>query len=142
MISRDELEAEIMLQARKSAEVRKSLKDLGEEVVEFWRSQVPVRTGKYGASVRVLKTFTANGLPGVKVGSTSNRAHLIEFGTGPDTNGKDPRYVPALGVQVSKDTPTPAYAPRAKTAKHFNGDEAPARKDSTTPDVNLDEADQ
>lgn len=142
MINRAALEAEIMLQARKSAEVRKTLDDLGKEVVEFWRSQVPVRTGKYGASVKVLKTFTANGLPGIKVGSTSNRAHLIEFGTGSDTDGKEPRYVPSLGVQVTKDTPTPAYAPRAKTAKHFNGDEAPARKDDTTPDINLDEADQ
>ena len=125
MTKRDDLEAEIMAKACNAAEVKKALKELGEEVVAYWRSVSPVRTGKYAASVRVLRSFTVNGVPGVKVGSTSNRAGLIEYGTGADTKGeKDPRYVPALGVQVSKDTPTPAFAPRAKTAAHFGGDES------------------
>lgn len=124
MSKRDDLEAEILAKAYGAAETKKALKELGEQAVEYWRSVSPVRTGKYAASVRVLRSFTVNGVPGVKVGSTSNRAGLIEYGTGSDTKGdKDPRYVPALGVQVSKDTPTPAFAPRAKTAAHFGGDE-------------------
>lgn len=131
MIDRRELELEIRERAAKSAEVKEGLKEFGAQVVEVWRSYSPVRTGRYAASVRVLKRFRSNGMPGVKVGSTSNRAHFIEFGTGGDDKGKEPRYVPSLGVQVMKDTPTPAFAPRAKTAKHFSGDESPARKDNS-----------
>lgn len=135
MTSRDELEAEILAKARHSADMKQAIKELGEQVVEYWRSVSPVRTGKYAASVKVKKSFTVDGFPGVKVGSTSHRAALIEFGTGADSKGKDPRYVPALGVQVGRDTPTPAFAPRAKTAAHFNGDEKPAKPDAQTPDA-------
>lgn len=124
-MSYSELELEILRQARESDEVKQGLREFGQQVVDYWRSVSPVRTGRYAASVKVLKTFTVNGFPGVKVGSTSSRAHLIEFGTGADNRGKEPRYVPALGVQVDKDTPTPAFAPRAKTAAHFRGDESP-----------------
>ena len=123
MINRDDLEAEIMARAVNSAEVKQGLKEFGEAVVAYWRSVSPVRTGKYAASVHVIKRFKADGIPGVKVGSSSHRAALIEYGTGADDKGKDPRYVPALGVQVGRDTPTPAFAPRAKTAAHFGGDE-------------------
>lgn len=132
MSRRDEVEAEIRKQAAQSVDVRDGMKNLGEQVVQVWRSYSPVRSGRYAASVRVLKSFTVDGMPAVRVGSTSRRAHLIEFGTGEDSSGKDPRYIPALGVQVSRDTPTPAFAPRAKTAKHFGGDETPAPKDTTT----------
>lgn len=133
MSMRDELELEIRRKAAESADVKDALKALGEQVVEVWRSYSPVRSGRYAASVKVLKKFRSDGMPGVKVGSTSNRAHFIEFGTAADSKGKDPRYVPSLEVQVGKDTPTPAFAPRAKTAKHFSGDESPARKDSEEP---------
>lgn len=123
MINRNELEAEILAQAARSDEIRQGLNDFGKEVVEYWRSVSPVRTGGYAASVRVLRKFVVNGLPGVRVGSTSRRAALIEFGTGVDTKGNSPRYVPDLGVQVTSETPTPAFAPRAKTVAHFGGDE-------------------
>lgn len=133
-MNRDDLELEIRQRAGDSAEVKQGLEAFGKQVVEVWRSYSPVRSGRYAASVRVLKRFRSNGLPGVKVGATSKRAHFIEYGTGADDKGESPRYVPALGVQVSKDTPTPAFAPRAKTAAHFGGDETPAPKDSDSAD--------
>jgi hypothetical protein len=129
MISRNSLEAEILAQARASAEVKQGLKEFGEQVVEYWRSVSPVRTGRYAASVRVRRSFVVDGFPGVNVGSTSNRAGLIEYGTGSDEKFKNPewedraRYAPNRGVQFGPDTPTPAFAPRAKTAAHFGGDE-------------------
>ena len=69
------------------------------------------------------KKFTVDGMPARRVGATDFKAHWIEYGTGSDKKGDSPRYVPTLGVQVGKDTPTPAFAPRAKTAAHFGGDE-------------------
>lgn len=88
MINRDDLEAEIMARAVNSAEVKQGLKEFGEAVVAYWRSVSPVRTGKYAASVHVIKRFKADGIPGVKVGSSSHRAALIEYGTGADDKGK------------------------------------------------------
>ena len=126
MIRREELELELLKQAQAAAEVKAELDKQAKDAIEYWRSVSPVDTGRYAASVRILKRIKVNGMPGVVIGSTSRRAHLIEFGTGSDNKGGT-RYVPRLGVQVDQDTPTPAYAPRAKTAKKFGGDESPAR---------------
>lgn len=129
-MDRRELELEIREQAAKADEVKQGLKEFGEQVVDYWRSVSPVQTGRYAATVRVIKRFRMNGFPAIKVGSTSNRAHFIEFGTGTDTTGKEPRYIPRLGVQVMKDTPTPAFAPRAKTVAHFGGNESPISEET------------
>lgn len=128
--SRDEIAMQILELAAKDAKVKDDLEKFGQEVVNYWRSVSPVRTGRYAASVEVLKTTRINGFPGVKVGSLSRRAALIEYGTGADDKVKTQNgvaegfhYVKSLGVQVSNNTPTPAFAPRAKTAAHFGGDE-------------------
>ena len=46
------------------------------------------------------------------VGTRYWKAHMIEYGTGPDT--KD-------GSRFGPNTPTPEFAPGAKTAAHFGG---------------------
>lgn len=110
---------ELQEQINNSAEVDAGINEFMEnEVVPYWRSVSPVHDGKYAASVRVIKK-ARNGKG--KVGSTSRKAHLIELGTGADTKGKSPRYVPRVGAQVTSETPTPAFAPGEKTAAHFGG---------------------
>lgn len=143
MTSDREIDAEIRSQIAQQAELQQGFRTFLNEVVQTWRGYSPVRTGRYSASVQVLKRFTSEGMPGATVGSNSNRAHLIEYGTGQDTQAKkgelkNPRYVPALGVQLSTDTPTPAFAPRALTATHFGGDEQPVR-DIMEADMGRDE---
>lgn len=132
MNAEDQIRAQILAQAAAQQELKEGFTQFLTDVVDTWRGYSPVRTGKYAASVNVVKRFTVDGMPAATVGSLSNRAHLIEYGTGEDKKSKkgdlkNPRYVPALGVQVSTDTPTPAFAPRALTATHFGGDEQPVR---------------
>jgi len=104
-MSRDEIEAQIYAQATASAQTRQELQKLAVQVRDYWRSVSPVDDGKYAASVQVFKRkFTYKGMPGVGVGATDFKAHWIEYGTG------DPG-------------PTEVFAPRAKTAAHFGGDE-------------------
>lgn len=70
------------------------------EVVPYWRSVSPVRSGKYAASVKVVKKpRQGKG----RVGATDFKAHWVEFGTG-------------------QPGPTTASAPGQKTAEHFGGD--------------------
>ena len=96
---------EIMEQAFKAAEVKQGLEAFAVQVRDYWRSQSPVNEGQYAASVQVFKKqVLVDGMPAKRVGSTDFKAHWIEFGTG-------------------QPGPTEAFAPRAKTAAHFNGDE-------------------
>lgn len=130
--SEEQIRSEIRSQIAAALDLKEGFNQFITEVVETWRGYSPVRTGRYAASVQLLKRFQVDGLPAATVGSNSNRAHLIEYGTGEDKKAKqgdlkNPRYVPALGVQLSTDTPTPAFAPRALTATHFAGDEQPVR---------------
>lgn len=105
MINRSELEAEIRAMAQKAAEVNQGLDEFAGQVREYWRQQSPVDDGEYAASVQVYKKkMTVDGMPGRRVGATDFKAHWIEFGTG-------------------QPGPTVAFAPRAKTAAHFGGDE-------------------
>lgn len=91
-----------------SAEVDAGLRKKAQEIADYWRSVSPVDTGEYAASVKVQKVRRGKAV----VGSKHWRAHFIEFGTGPDT--KD-------GSKYGPDTPTPAFAPGAKTAAHYGG---------------------
>lgn len=112
MISREEIESQIMAQAKQAAEVRAEFDKLLLTIRDYWRSVSPIgkapqdkNGGAYAASVQVFKKkYEVNGMPARRVGATDYKAHWIEFGTG------DPG-------------PTDAFAPRAKTASHFNGDE-------------------
>lgn len=93
-------DAELAEQLRESGEIDAALDDFMEnEVVPYWRSVSPVESGRYAASVKVLKK-ARNG-EGV-VGSRDFKAHWVEFGTG-------------------EPGPTAAAAPGEKTAHHFGG---------------------
>lgn len=99
---------EVAKAIRESAEVDVELRKFAEEVVEVWRANSPIRTGEYAASVKVLKVRHGKAV----VGTRYWKAHMIEYGTGPDT--KD-------GSRFGPNTPTPEFAPGAKTAAHFGG---------------------
>lgn len=99
---------EVAKAIRESAEVDVELRKFAEEVVEVWRANSPIRTSEYAASVKVLKVRHGKAV----VGTRYWKAHMIEYGTGPDT--KD-------GSRFGPNTPTPEFAPGAKTAAHFGG---------------------
>lgn len=102
----DDITREILKQAAAQDEVRTQLTKFAEEVRDYWRSVAPVESGRYAASITVLKkNMTVRGMPAKRVAATNFKAHWIEFGTG-------------------EPGPTPAFAPRAKTAAHFGGDES------------------
>jgi hypothetical protein len=83
-----------------AAEVDAGLNEfMNREVVPYWRSQAPVDSGAYAASIKVVqKGRRGKG----KVRATDFKAAWIEFGTGEP--GK-----------------TDAYAPGQRTASHFGG---------------------
>lgn len=104
-MNEQQIRDEIREQAMRQAEINEYLEKFAVDVRDYWRSQSPIDEGKYAASVQVYsKKLTVDGMPAKRVGATDFKAHWIEFGTG------DP-------------APTPAFAPRAKTAAHFGGDE-------------------
>lgn len=122
-----EFRAEIERQIRESAEVDAELQAfMVNEVVPYAKSQYPVDSGHIASKVKVTKK-AKNGQG--RVGNTSKRAHLIEYGTGADSEGGT-RHVLTAGQKstgggwksMTADTPTPEFAPLAKTAKHFGGD--------------------
>jgi hypothetical protein len=121
MMSREEIETQIYAQASASAQVRQELDKLAAQVRDYWRSVSPIDDGVYAASVKVYKRkFTYKGMPGVGVGATDFKAHWIEYGTG-------------------EPGPTPAFAPRAKTAAHFGGDETLVQNILQDDDLSRDE---
>ena len=106
---------------RSEAEVDAAINDfMQDEVVPYWRSQSPVDSGKYAASVKVVKKAKRGK---GKVAATVWYAHFVEYGTGADSKGKDGRKVlTKRGFRLlPKDTPTTADAPGQKTAQHFGG---------------------
>jgi hypothetical protein len=116
VISRAEIEKQILEQARASSDVKKELAKSALAVRDYWRSVSPVGLGAYAASVKVFnKSSNVKGMPAARVGATDFKAHWIEFGTG-------------------KPGPTEAFAPRAKTAAHFGGDESVVSVDSAGAD--------
>lgn len=102
-------DADIQRALRESVEVDASLRQECQKVAEYWKSVSPVDDGDYAASVKVLEVRGGKG----KVGTKHWKAHMIEHGTGPDTKEGSP---------FGKNTPTPEFAPAAKTAAHFGGD--------------------
>lgn len=109
---------EIVRKSRNQAKVQRELAVEAEKVKAAWISHSPVRTGKYAASITIEDRSDVDGFPAKRVVAKAWYAHFIEFGTGPDKNGSKSPFGP--------DTPTPAFAPRAKTAAEFGGDESPA----------------
>lgn len=103
-------DAELAQALRSDAEVNSGVKDEAEKIVDYWRSISPVDSGDYAASVKV-QGKVRNGR--AVVGTKHWKAHMIEFGTGPDTK---------KGSKFGPDTPTPAFAPGQKTAEHFGGE--------------------
>lgn len=91
-ISEDQLQQMI----NDNAQVDAGLNRLMAEVVAYWKSISPVRTGKYAASVKITKK-ARNGRG--EVGATDFKAHWVEDGTN--------------GIRES--------APGQKTAAHFGG---------------------
>lgn len=82
-----------------------------EEIVPYWKSVSPEDSGDYKDSVQVTKRAKRGS---GAVGATDWKANFIEYGTGPDS--KRPDESP-----FGPDTPTPEFAPAAKTAHRFGG---------------------
>ena len=116
-ISKEELEEMIRAQAEVDDGVNEFMEN---EVVPYWRSVSPRNDPQYIASVKVTKKAKRG--KGV-VGATIWRAHFVEKGTKADSKGKEPRRVLTKKgwKTLSKNTPTQAYAPGEKTARHFGG---------------------
>lgn len=110
-VSDEDLEAAI----RSSAAVRAEKKSVAQKMVAHAKSISPVDTGSYAAK---WKVETSKGR--VRVVNRSARAHLIEYGTGPDSKGGT-RYVAKAGAVLDENTPTPAFAIGEKTAAAFGG---------------------
>lgn len=118
MSVQDEIRAQLAAQLT----VRDNLDRIAEDVRDYWRSESPVDQGSYAASVKVFdKYLMVDGMPGKRVGATDWKAAFIEYGTG-------------------QPGPTDAYAPRAKTAAHFGGDES--KIDAVIADANLSDGDR
>ena len=95
-IDSDELQRMIGEAAEVDAGLNEFMRD---EVVPYWRSQAPVDSGSYAASIKVVKKSRRGA---GKVRATDYKAAWIEFGTG-------------------QPGPTDAHAPGEKTAQHFGG---------------------
>lgn len=106
-ISDSELAKHIRASAESDAAVNEFM---SEQVIPYGRSVSPVDHGSYAASWKVIKK-AKNGR-GV-VGPTDWKAHFIEDGTKADPSTSKSRFGP--------DTPTPEFAPVAKTVAHFGG---------------------
>jgi hypothetical protein len=116
MSTEESIYQEIRAKSRRQAKVRQELDAEAEQVKAVWVSHSPVRTGNYAASITVVDRPDIDGFPAKRIIARAWYAHLIEFGTGPDKPGSHSRFGP--------NTPTPAFAPRAKTAAEFGGDES------------------
>lgn len=117
----EQIYREIKGKIQSDPEVKIRSKVFAIEVRDWWRNmEAPILTGEYAGSVHVEPRTDSDGLPHWWVGTRIWYAHFIEYGTGPDTKG-GVRYIARLGHVVGEDTPTPEFAPAAKTAFHFGG---------------------
>lgn len=93
------------------------------------RADFEDETGEYVESVHVerLPEKAFKRLPQFWVGTRHWRAHFIEYGTGPDVEGVEPRPLTSaqrrgrLPLVVMKATPTPEFGFADRTAHHFGG---------------------
>lgn len=116
-ISKQELEEMIQAEAEVDSELNEFM---AKEIVPYWKSVSPVDSGHYAASVKVTKKAKRGK---GRVAATAFYAHMVEFGTGADNKGPDTRRVLTKDgwKTLPKDTPTRAFAPGEKTARHFGG---------------------
>lgn len=111
MSTEESLYLEIKEQARKQAKVKQELDVHAEEVKAAWVRNSPVDKGTYAASIEIRDRSPIDGFPAKRIVATDPKAEYIEFGTGvwnPRRQGGN----------------SPAFAPRAKTAAQFSGDES------------------
>ncbi|OBK09007.1 hypothetical protein A5746_00820 [Mycolicibacterium conceptionense] len=128
-ISADDLEREL----KTNAAVKAEKKRVAQELVDHAKSISPVDEGDYAAGWHVEQGRGAEGE--TKAINRHWKAHMIEYGTGPDKKGDDEkRYRPGAGVALGPDTRTPAFAIAEKTAHAFGGD--------LTSGVDVDEDDE
>lgn len=117
-----EIENEIRKKIEDDPTIGIKVKAFALEVRDYWRSISPIMTGEYAASVEVRRRpeRAFKKLPQYWVGTRLWYAHFIEYGTGNDSKGGW-RFIPRLGRMVGELTPTPEFAPAARTAHHFSG---------------------
>jgi hypothetical protein len=111
MSTEESLFLEIQRKARSDAKVKRSLDAEVEKVKAAWVRNSPVDSGKYAASIEIKDRDDVDGFPAKRIVATDPKAKYIEFGTGvwnPRRQGGN----------------SPAFAPRAKTAAEFGGDES------------------
>jgi hypothetical protein len=111
MSTEESLYLEIKRKARKEAKVKQELDVHAEEVKAAWARNSPVDTGEYAASIEIKDRPPIDGFPAKRIVATDPKAEYIEFGTGV----WNPRH---------QGGNSPAFAPRAKTAAEFAGDES------------------
>lgn len=127
-IDRTKLANEISLKIRGDKEVHTRTKMFAKQVAAHWANVAwpasvgnygpgvhPYETGSYRDSIKVRQSRDVRGrfVSGFEAYSDHPNANFIEFGTGPDKPGSKSPYGP--------NTPTPEFAPAARTAIHFRG---------------------
>jgi len=118
-VRRGEIAREIRIAVRKDLQVARGSKAFAEEVRDHvkmvWREAGPhpYETGEFEESIYADKRPNVQGLPHWVVGSDDDKANMIEDGTGPDKPGSNSPFGP--------NTPTPEFAPFAKTAHYYRG---------------------
>jgi hypothetical protein len=130
-VDRFKLGREIRLKISRDKTVRIRTKAFAEEVKEYWQNVAwpesgftnppkagpghPYSTGDYKDSIKIRQGRSRLGrfLATFKVYTDHENANFIEYGTGPDKPGSRSPWGP--------NTPTPEFAPAAKTAHHFKG---------------------
>ena len=114
-ISQADLEREL----KTNAAVKAEKKRVAQQLVDHARAISPVDDGDYAAGWHVEQ---GKGIDGeTRAVNDHWRAHMIEYGTGPDSKGSRQRYRPGAGVALGPSTPTPAFAIAEKTARAFGG---------------------
>jgi len=117
------LEAEILSKLKNDAELKRKTKEFAEDVRDYARRIAAedmdrgYATGEFVASIRVERRRNARGAfqagPAWRVVSRDDKANLLEYGTGDDSDTSNSPFGP--------NTPTPEYATFGKTAFRYRG---------------------
>lgn len=131
--SREEIARMIEEGVKKDWEVQIRTKEFAIMVRDHWRriasEEFKDETGRYVKSVHIERRpeRAFKKLPQFWVGTRLFTAHMIEFGTGPDTHGPEPRSLSSAQrrgrepLTVWRATPTKEFGFAAETAHHFGG---------------------